>query len=76
MSISLTGQIAEVERELALRREVYRRQTDAGKMKQSLADLLMERMEAVLKTLLWLQKHEAAIRDYVDQRKAEAGVQT
>lgn len=71
MKISLTGQIAEVERELALRRNVYARDVASGKMKQSLADLLIERMEAVRGTLMWLQKNEADIRAHV-AAKAEA----
>ena len=69
--ISLTGQIAEVERELALRRSVYPRQVDSGKMKQSLAELLIERMEAVQQTLMWLQRHEADVRAFVEARKGD-----
>jgi hypothetical protein len=72
MAISLTGQIAEVERELALRHQIYKRQVDTGAMKQSLADLLIERMEAVRATLLWLQKHESDIRAYVAAKKGTA----
>lgn len=72
MKVSLTGQIAEVERELALRRNVYARDVSSGKMKQSLADLLIERMDAVRGTLMWLQKHEADIRAHLASAK-EAG---
>jgi hypothetical protein len=72
MSISLTGQIAEVERELGLRHTVYANQVATGKMKQALADLLIERMEAVRDTLIWLQRHEADIRAHVAAKKAAA----
>lgn len=72
MTISLTGQIAEVERELAMRRNVYARDVASGKMKQSLADLLIERMEAVLKTLMWLQSHESEIRAHIASKKVAA----
>lgn len=72
MTISLTGQIQEVEREIALRRNVYPRQVASGKLNQSASELLIERMEAVLKTLQWMQKHEAAIRAAVVRK--EAGV--
>jgi hypothetical protein len=65
MGISLTGQIQEVEREIALRHNVYPRQVSKGDLKQATADLLIERMEAVRTTLMWLQKHEADIRGFV-----------
>ena len=70
MAISLTGQIAEAERELALRKNVYANQVSSGKMKQALSDLLIERMEAIRTTLLWLQKNEAVIRAAVGAKKA------
>jgi hypothetical protein len=58
-----------VEREIGLRHQVYKRQVDKGDMKQALADLLIERMEAVRTTLYWLQKHEADIRAFVAAQK-------
>jgi hypothetical protein len=49
--ISLNQQIEEVERELSLRRRVYASQVASGKMRQSVAELHMQRMQAVLETL-------------------------
>lgn len=72
MGISLTGQIQEVEREIALRHNVYPRQVSKGDLKQATADLLIERMEAVRTTLVWLQKHEAVVRAAVDAQKKVA----
>lgn len=72
MAISLTGQIQEVEREIALRRNVYPRQVAKGDLKQAAADLLIERMEAVRDTLLWLQRNETDIRAYVAAKKGGA----
>lgn len=71
--ISLTGQILEVERELQQRAKVYPRLVAAQKMKQGVADLLVERMEAVLATLRWLEKNEADVRGFVEARKAASG---
>ena len=62
MSISLNQQIDEVKRELAKRADVYPRQVNSGKMKQSLADYQTVRMQAVLRTLEWLQRNEAKVR--------------
>jgi hypothetical protein len=68
--ISITGQIAEVKRELAMREQVYPRQVAAGKMKAGEADMLMDRMRAVLATLMFCQQHEQDIRRYMDAKKA------
>lgn len=62
--ISIIGQIAEVERELAMRESVYPRQISAGKMKKAEADMLIERMGAVRETLLFVQKHEKDFREF------------
>lgn len=48
---TLDEQIKEVERELALRRNVFPRLVASGRMKQDYADICMERMQAVLYTL-------------------------
>jgi hypothetical protein len=48
---SLGAQIEEIEREIKMRREVYPRRVAQGKMRQSLADAHISRMEAVLRTL-------------------------
>lgn len=60
--VDLAGQIAEVRRELALRRSVYPRLVGSGKMRQGEADLSLRRMEAVLATLQWLETHQRDIR--------------
>lgn len=62
MTISIAQQIEEIEREIALRQRVYPNQVRTGKMRQSVADYHMQRIDAVLKTLLWLQANEARIR--------------
>lgn len=72
MTISLNQQIEEVERELALRRDVYPRQVAAGKMRQSIADYHLKRMEAVLATLYFVSQNAEAIRAAVASKPAEA----
>jgi hypothetical protein len=49
--VSLVDQIAEVEREIRMREEVYRRQIVAGRMTKARADAYLARMRAVLTTL-------------------------
>jgi hypothetical protein len=60
---SLVSQIAEVEREIAMRREVCPRLVRSRKMKQGAADIHIATMESVLQTLRWLQANEAAMKD-------------
>jgi len=55
MTSSLAAQIAEVEREIAMRRRVYPGQVARGKMRQGEADVLISRMEDVLVSLRKLQ---------------------
>lgn len=61
--VSLTAQIGEVKREIALRRSVYPGLVSRGKMRQAEADLHIAYMTAVLDTLEWLRLHEPAIRE-------------
>lgn len=61
-TIPLDMQIAEVERELALRDRVYPQMVASGKMSEEEAATHRGRMQGVLNTLLWLQKNEDAIR--------------
>ena len=68
--VSLAGQIAEVNREIALRRNTYPRLVAAGKMRQGEADMCIQRIEAVLATLYFVQEHEAGFRAYVAEKKA------
>lgn len=68
--VSIIGQLAEVEREIAMREQVYPRQVSAGKMRQAEAELLMERIHAVRATLIFCREHEADIRAYIASKKA------
>ncbi|MBP0439458.1 hypothetical protein [Tianweitania sediminis] len=71
--IPLVGQIAEVRRELALRRSVYPGLISRGKMREAEAELCTKRMEAVLATLHWCQENETDIRAYVAAKRAGDG---
>jgi hypothetical protein len=62
--ISIIGQIGEVEREIAMRERVYPQLVAASKMKSPEADMLMERMRAVLATLRFVQTYEKDFREY------------
>jgi len=62
MKPTLQAQISEVERELAMRKNVYAQRVAGRKMKQEEADLHMTLMGQVLLTLKWLQKNEAVVR--------------
>lgn len=59
---ALDDQVAEVGREVGLRRNVYQRLIAKGQMTQAAADLHLARMEAAYRTLKWLKKHEARIK--------------
>lgn len=59
---SLTAQIQEVDRELAMRRRVYPHRVASRRMRESEADEHCLRLECVRATLQWLQKHEARIK--------------
>ncbi len=67
--VTIIAQIAEVNRELAMRRNVYPSLVRNQKLRQSEADLCLSRMEAVLATLMFCQKHEAAIREFIATKK-------
>lgn len=57
--IPLPQQIAEVGREIGLRRAVYPQFIARGKMTQEEADDHLARMEAVYSTLIWLRENRA-----------------
>lgn len=58
-------QIAEIERELAMRQNVYPGWVGRGKMRQGEADEHMARMRAVLATLIWCRDHRDALSETV-----------
>lgn len=60
--ISLNQQIEEVRREVKKREQVYPRIASSGGERQSVLDYQMERMQAVVGTLEWLQVNEDKIR--------------
>jgi hypothetical protein len=60
--IDLKQQIDEVQRELALRKNVYPGFVASGKMTESNAEMHCERLRAVLATLQWLQAHADVIK--------------
>jgi hypothetical protein len=62
MKFSLLAQLEEVERELALRRRFYPIQVHKKQLRQTEADYCIARLEAVRRTLLWLQENETIIR--------------
>jgi hypothetical protein len=63
--ISLSQQIDEVEAELKKRADVYPRLVHAGKMRGSLAEYKVARMNAVRDTLKWLSIYEDEIRAHI-----------
>lgn len=72
MKVSLIGQIAEIDREIALRQRVYPEQMRKGKMRQAEAELLMQRIQAVRASLTFLKEHENDIRTMIAAKKAAA----
>jgi len=57
-AVSYADQVACVERELTMRRRVYPRWVDAGKMTKAKADAEIRTMTAVLETLRGLEQRE------------------
>lgn len=68
--VNIIGQIAEIRREIALRKNVYPIRVRDKKMRQVEADLCMARIESVLATLMFCQAHEADIRAYIASKRA------
>jgi hypothetical protein len=67
MKFSLTAQIAEVDRELAQRKDVYARLVAQRKLRQSHADYQIDLMRAVRATLAWLAENESIIKQRLAQ---------
>ncbi len=63
--ITLDRQIAEVGREIGLRRNVYAGWVERGRMTQEESDDRIATMSAVYETLKWLQRHADTIRQAV-----------
>lgn len=63
MKIPLDDQIAEIERELGMRRRVYPHMVAKGTYDQGQADRQVARLEAVLATLTWLKANRQAVID-------------
>lgn len=59
---SLGQQVDELERELEQRAKVYPLLIAKKKLGASLADFQTQRLEAALRTLCWLNRHERLIR--------------
>ncbi|MBW8285783.1 MAG: hypothetical protein K0M55_19515 [Rhizobium sp.] len=66
--ISIIGQIAEMEREIAQRERLYPRLVREGKMREEERVMLMDRAVAIRATLMFCRDHEADIRDYIAAR--------
>lgn len=62
MTVSIRQQIEEVELELTYRREVYPRLVSAKKKRKSTAELQMTRLDAVHRTLLWLEENDNPLK--------------
>lgn len=62
MKISIAQQIDEIDRELMQRREVYPRLVAGGKLRQSVADYQVARLQAARDTLTWLAVNDRRIR--------------
>lgn len=68
---SLQQQIAELRREMALRRNVHPRMIASGRMRQGEADLAMARMQAAHDSLVWLAEHIDEVRAFIESRRAQ-----
>jgi hypothetical protein len=66
---SLTEQIAEAERELKMRQNVYPRQVSTGRLSQSLANRQIERMSAIIKSLRRLDQIDLGKRRAEEPRE-------
>ncbi|MFZ4807517.1 MAG: hypothetical protein ACOYLQ_09690 [Hyphomicrobiaceae bacterium] len=61
-NVPLAVQIAEIEREVRLRRRVYPRWIEIGRMKAEDAERHIATLEGVRATLQWLLDHEQVVR--------------
>jgi hypothetical protein len=68
--ISIIGQIAEIKREIKDRDQRFEQLIRSGKMRREEAEMLMQRIHAVLTTLEFCQHHKPAIEEYMAAKKA------
>jgi len=67
--VTLAHQIAEVRRELAMRKNVYPKQIARGTLRQGEADECMRRLQGVHDHLIWVERNEADIREVAKERE-------
>lgn len=68
--ISIIGQIAEVKRLIGDLEKRYDQLVTAGKMRREEAEMLMQRLYAILKTLEFCQQHKSGFEEYLAEKKA------
>lgn len=68
--ISIIGQIAEVKRLIGDLEQRYGQLVNAGKMRSEEAEMLMQRLYAILKTLEFCQQHKTGFEEYLAAKKA------
>ena len=68
--VPISRQVAEIERELALRRRVYPKWVESGRLGDIDAQTQIAEMEAALKTLQWVERNGPAIKVLAAQLKA------
>lgn len=68
MKLSLSEQIAEVGREIGMRKGVYPKWVASGKLTQAVADRQIACMEAAYATLKWLLAHETQIKHMLKEQ--------
>lgn len=72
---TLSAMISEVEREIKMRKEVYGRQVDGGKLRRAEAEYKIGMMEEVRKTLVWLEEiGRDDLKAYLAERKAKPNI--
>lgn len=67
MKVSLASQIAEIDRELAQRKQVYPRLVQTRKMNERLAEIQVKHLQAVRETLVWLKDNERVLKHRLAQ---------
>lgn len=67
--ISLIGQIAEVDREIAEREKLYPRLVREGRIKEDQRVMLMDRIFTIRATLMFCRENENDIRAWMAEKK-------